>query len=123
MNKQLKFYISGKITGLADYKEQFAEAEALLTGLGHAVMNPAVLPDGFDYEDYMNICFPMIDPCDGIYMLHNFKDSSGAKRELEYALPRGKFVIYENDRAERNGFDIHNKIVVALNDRYAKIVK
>ena len=87
-----KIYIAGKITDNPDYKTHFARAEKRLTE-NHTVMNPAVLPLGFDYEDYMKICFAMIDVCDAVYMLDNWQDSPGAIREYEYA--KGKEIIFE----------------------------
>ena len=57
-------------------------------------MNPAVLPAGFDYEDYTKICFAMIDVCDAVYMLDNWQDSPGAMREHEYARHTGKAIMY-----------------------------
>jgi len=88
----VKIYIAGKITDNPDYKTHFARAEKRLAE-NHTVMNPAVLPLGFDYEDYMRICFAMIDVCDAVYMLDNWRDSPGAIREYEYA--KGKEIIFE----------------------------
>ncbi len=91
----MKIYIAGKITGLTDYKEVFAEAEAQMIAQGHSVMNPAGLNAGFGYEDYMKICFSMIDVCDGIFMINNWSDSDGAKRELKYAIEQCKNVYLD----------------------------
>lgn len=91
----MKIYVAGKITGLNNYKELFEKAELHLKDKGHNVMNPAILPDGFDYEDYMKICFSMIDVCDAIYFLKNWQDSTGAKREYEYATQQRKYFILE----------------------------
>ena len=88
-----KVYIAGKITGLKDYQNKFWVAKMILERQGHLVMNPAVLPAGFDYEDYMKICFAMIDVCDAVYMLSNWRDSPGAIREYEYA--KGKKIMFE----------------------------
>ncbi len=50
----MKVYLSGMITGDSNYRQKFkAMAEELLS-YGYVVFNPAVLPDGFDYEDYMD---------------------------------------------------------------------
>ena len=91
----MKIYIAGKITGNPDFEEQFKEAAEMLKAEGHLVMNPAALPLGFDYEDYMCICFAMIDVCDAVYFLRNWKDSPGAKKEREYAQGLGKECFYE----------------------------
>lgn len=90
-----KVYIAGKITGLENYKALFNKAEGMLWARDHVVMNPAVLPDGFEWKDYMPICFAMINACDMVYMLDNWEDSKGAKLEKHYAEAMGKVVVYD----------------------------
>ncbi len=91
----MKIYIAGKITGEQDYRKKFAEAEKLLVSQGNKVMNPAVLPEGFEYDDYMKICFAMIDVCEAVFMLLDWKDSTGAKEELGIAIEKKKAIIFE----------------------------
>lgn len=91
----MKIYIAGKINGLENYKEKFKEAENKLISEGHVCMNPSILPEGFPYEAYMPICTAMINQCEAVYMLDNWKDSRGAKVELEYAKVTGKKVLYQ----------------------------
>ena len=93
-------YIAGKITDLPNYKENFQRAEDKLLGLGHICLNPSNLPEGLPYEAYMPICFAMIDACDTIYMLDNWKDSKGAIRELAYAQSKGKKIMYETENCD-----------------------
>lgn len=93
----MKIYIAGKITGLDNYKELFNKAEKELLAKGYKVMNPAVLPEGFTWSEYMGICFEMIDVCDEIYMLNNWEDSKGAKAENLYAIGSGKKISYQED--------------------------
>lgn len=90
-----KIYIAGKINGLDDYRKLFKEAEDNFIEDGYVVMNPAVLGEGFDYEVYLPICLLMLQACDTVYMLNNYKDSKGAKVELEYAKAQGKKIIYQ----------------------------
>jgi len=91
----VKIYIAGKITNYPDHKKHFLEAEQALTSLGHKVINPSVLPEGFEQQEYMHICYSMIDVCDGVYMLDNWRDSVGAGKEHEYAKVNKKAVIYQ----------------------------
>lgn len=99
-------YLSGKITGTDDYMERFAKAERFwLNKIANreidytSVMNPAKInanmPYDFTHEDYMFMCFPMIDRCDGIYMLDGWEDSKGSNMELTYAMNRRMEVYYE----------------------------
>ena len=91
----MKVYISGQITGNRFYKLQFRLAEIKLKLKGYEPINPARVIAVLDYEDYMHIDFAMIDVCDSVYMLRNWKKSKGAKRELEYAKKIYKRIIYE----------------------------
>jgi len=93
----MKIYISGEITNDPNYKEKFAKAEEYLKAKGHVIMNPAILPEGFEYEDYMTICFAMIDVCDAMYMLKDWEESPGAERELIHAEINWKKAYYEGE--------------------------
>ena len=86
----MKIYIAGKITGDPNYRQKFKDVADDLERGGHAVMNPAVLPDGFGYADYIAICVAMINACDMVYLLDDWVDSSGAKFEKHYAEVTGK---------------------------------
>ena len=92
----MKIYIAGKITGDPEYRKKFADAELRVRGHGeNVVLNPAVLPEGLDGEDYMRICLSMLDSADAIYMLRDWPHSEGATIELYYARYAGKKIMYE----------------------------
>jgi len=57
---------------------------------------PTVLPesDSITQEQYLHICFAMIDVCDAVFLLPDWIDSAGAKKEKEYAEKSGKKIIY-----------------------------
>lgn len=88
-----KIYIAGKITGDQGYKAKFGDAAGHLRRMGYSVMNPAALPDGFDYEDYMHVCTAMIDVCEGIVLLPDWNESNGAKFEYGHAAATGKKIL------------------------------
>jgi len=85
-----KAYIAGRITGDPEYRAKFAKAEGYLKSQGYAVMSPAIMPDGFDYDDYMQICRAMLMVCHAAFFLPDWLDSPGAKREFEWARDSGK---------------------------------
>ena len=93
-----KIYISGKVTGLPKgrVKKKFKDAEEWLRLEGFIPVNPTVMEDnpGLDYEDYMHVCLAMLDVCDAIYMLPDWGDSPGARRELKHAELEGKEIMW-----------------------------
>ena len=99
-------YISGKITGNPNYYKDFDNAEKYLNKLISknkipytSVINPAkvnsTLPADFAWEDYMEVCYKLLELCDSIYMLHGWEESKGANRELVWAKNLGLEVKYE----------------------------
>ncbi|MCH5149269.1 MAG: DUF4406 domain-containing protein [Spirochaetales bacterium] len=93
----MKVYIAGKITGLErdSVVRKFESARNKLVGMGHDVFIPTVLPvyDNVSYTDYMRVCFAMIDICDAIYLLDDWKDSKGACKEYKYAQRKKKLCL------------------------------
>lgn len=90
----MKVYIAGKITGNPNYKAEFAEAEKKLKEKGYIVLNPAVLPEGFEDTEYHHINRAMIDVCDAVYFLPSWIDSKGAHMEMGYTIGKGKIIMY-----------------------------
>lgn len=85
-----KVYIAGKITGKPNFERDFNLAEHYLRDIGKTPVNPICLPRGLEYEEYMHICFAMLDVSDEIVVISDWRESKGAVRELEYALIRAK---------------------------------
>jgi len=93
----MKAYISSKITGDPNYREKFAKAKKYLEGKGYVVLNPAELPEGLEYEDYMHIAFAYIDVSDIVFMFEDWRYSNGALRERFYAQTTKTKIEYEED--------------------------
>ncbi|MCZ2129289.1 MAG: DUF4406 domain-containing protein [Bacteroidia bacterium] len=94
MNKQnkIRLYLAGKVTGLpeAEVEKKFTDAETIYTELGFHVINPVKLikDDGLHigtWESIMKICLIMMLACDGVVLLHDWKDSKGAILERDIA--------------------------------------
>lgn len=91
----MKVYISGKITGDADYKKKFANAEEMARAVGLEVFNPANVPDeGKPWEWYMKQDIKELMDCDAILLLKGWEESRGARLEA-YIASQLKIKIYE----------------------------
>lgn len=85
MFKGSTVYLSGKINGDPDFKVKFAEAKKYLIDQGaKLVINPAELPDGWEYQHYMAACMALIPMADTLAQLPCWVDSPGAKAEAAY---------------------------------------
>ncbi|HDN7458586.1 TPA: DUF4406 domain-containing protein [Salmonella enterica subsp. enterica serovar Eastbourne] len=79
-------YIAGPMTGLENFnRKKFTETATLLWAEGHAVLNPALLPDGLTYGQYIRIGKAMLECADTIYLLEGWQDSPGATAEYDLA--------------------------------------
>jgi hypothetical protein len=63
-------------------------------------MNPSILPEGFEYEQYIHICEAMIDCCDAVALLPDWIESMGAMYENDYAENNGKKVFRLTEQGE-----------------------
>jgi len=92
-NRKIHLYISGKITGDAEYKIKFREAEIMLSGAergipntkDYLVSNPANITET-DWKAAMKQAVSMMLCCDGVALLPDWKKSKGAKIERKLAL-------------------------------------
>jgi hypothetical protein len=81
----MRWYIAGKITGNAAYREQFAAAAAKLCAEGFDVVNPAENPEHPDWLGYMRTSLTQLIACDAVAFLPNWAESRGATLEHHVA--------------------------------------
>lgn len=95
----MKIFISGPMTDIAEFnRPMFNQVADELTTEGHTVLNPAVLPDGLQHEEYMVICMAMLSIADEVVMLPGWLKSKGAVMEYDKALETHKRVtVYGTD--------------------------
>ena len=99
----MKIYLAGKITGNPNFKDDFKKAELALKLQGHIVLSPAdtiARIQRLEHHEYLHICYAMIDVADAVAFLPNWKDSKGAREEREYAMKKGKEIMYLEDLSE-----------------------
>lgn len=105
MNK--KFYISGGITGVKNYKKHFAKAEKLLIKKGYEVVNPVKIGEKIDfpknlsvkhqYAEFMKADIKALLECSHIYLLKEWHKSNGSMVECSVAVACGLRVVYHGE--------------------------
>ena len=90
-------YLSGPMSGLAKLnRDNFYRVEKHLKKIYKCnVWNPAKLPEGLTYEDYMRQDIAALVNADIIVMLVGWRQSRGAKVELQVATVCGLRIIQE----------------------------
>ena len=85
-----RIYISGKITGEADYHIKFLCAENKLFNEGYCPVNPAsFVARGTCWEKAMRTVLRAMLECDGVALLPDWRKSKGARIEKRLALEIG----------------------------------
>lgn len=83
-------YISGPMTGLPERNyPAFNQAELMLVAQGHEVLNPASLPDGLTYEEYMELDLEMVRRSQMVVTLPGWENSKGSNTEVDLARSLG----------------------------------
>lgn len=90
-------YLAGPMTGYPGYNyPAFTAAAAYLRSLGWTVISPHEngLPFGLDYETYMTKDWELFADAGAIALLPGWPYSTGARRELSWAVERGLPVYF-----------------------------
>lgn len=91
----MRLYLSGAITSDPNYREKFARMQAKLEAEGHQVISPLILPEGLEQNEYLHVDYALIDICEGVYFMKDWKLSQGANKEWHHAIRENKKVLYE----------------------------
>lgn len=86
-------YISGAISTDPHYRKKFANAETILRACGYDVLNPTMIPPLLTYDQHMRIDLILVEACDVIVLLPDWRYSDGANVELDRAKQLGKEII------------------------------
>lgn len=98
LDKIRTVYLSGPITNDPNYFEKFREAEEDFLNKGFDVFNPTNIPKSLDYEDQMDICLKVLEKCDAVFMMAEWRESNGARREYQLAKELGKMVFFKEHK-------------------------
>ena len=106
----MRIYLSGPITGMTNYRRNFAEAQHILEELGHDdIVNPAELckvmnTDRMTYSEIMVICKDLLRSCDVLLSLPGHNKSYGCGIEEGIAEERDMIIMeFEDFVNGRNG--------------------
>lgn len=93
----MKVYISGPMTGKPDLNfPEFMATEDKLQEQGWIVINPARMPQGLSYAEYMKLDLFLLGMCEAIYLLEGWQHSKGARAELSFAISLGLTILGDN---------------------------
>lgn len=110
-----KIYIAGKVTGDPGYKDKFKDAEAQVRDFcffdkhgvreamadwsGFQPVSPAkFIPEGMGWRWAMALCIIRLIGCSYVYMLQDWQDSRGARKEHRWARFLRKTIIYQGQQ-------------------------
>jgi hypothetical protein len=103
MTKMPLIYVAGAYTNNPEVNMQKAEQASIqLIRNGFAVFTPHKnfydyqKYEDVDYETYLQIDFEIISRCNAVYVLDNWNESPGTKREIEYCDSIGIPVLYQS---------------------------
>lgn len=95
-----KCYISGKISGLPEeiYRQLFDQAKKEVIELGMIPVSPVELSHDHpgQWQDFMREDIIAMMDCHCIYVLRNWRESTGAKVEVELANTLGFTIIHQS---------------------------
>lgn len=102
----MKIYISGKITGVTNYRWAFDKAAEEIRAKGHEAINPCDLdkildPKTTSWDRFLMADIGLLRACDAICLLEGWESSEGAKIERDEAETLG-LTIYHGTKTIKN---------------------
>jgi hypothetical protein len=80
-------FIAGPMSGHQDYNRAEFDAEAsVLSDQGFTVLNPAILPDGLEHQQYLAITLAMLEQADSVFLLDGWEKAGAQCRNFSGAV-------------------------------------
>lgn len=90
-------FIAGPMTGYQDYNRAEFDAEAsVLSDRGFTVLNPAILPDGLEHQQYLAITLAMLEQADSVFLLDGWEKSRGAMQGFQRGRELGLVFMFQS---------------------------
>ena len=99
----MRLYLSGPISGVKNFRENFKKAEQALRADGITdIINPAELssvlsPIDTSWEEYMRIDLELLQMSDVLILLPGWQQSLGCQREYGFAQASDKIIMEFGD--------------------------
>ena len=98
-NKKMKWYISGKISGLPtdQVTAKFQQAEQQIRAFGYEPVNPINngLGSEASWNEHLVADIALLLECDAIYLLKDWGDSRGSRIEANIAEECGLQIVHQ----------------------------
>ncbi|HCA1227208.1 MULTISPECIES: DUF4406 domain-containing protein [Enterobacteriaceae] len=105
-------FIAGPMTGYHDFNRVEFNAEGrLLEDRGFTILNPAILPDGLEHQQYLAITLSMLEQADAVFLLDGWEKSEGALQEFQRARELGLIFMFQSWETAHLAI-IHNRYPV-----------
>jgi|BioPla2DNA2_1021312.scaffolds.fasta_scaffold05473_16 hypothetical protein len=90
----MRYYISGPMTGVKDFNRPlFNRVTKHYRERGCSVFNPAEMPDGLCYDEYLQMGLNELRTADIVVQLPGWESSKGAQAEYRLAILLGKKIM------------------------------
>lgn len=113
-------YIIGQIKGLPidEAKANFELIENKLRDLGYHPVNPMKIgiPDHWEYDQSRPHNLKALEPCEGVYIQRNWRNSEGSKDEIAFSMRTGKELYYAEAKGMEHLEEIARELHLRITD-------
>lgn len=90
--------MNGTISVSPDEYDHYQRAALRLRADGQTIVSPMVLPDGLSNDDYVHLCYSLIDVSEAVLFLDGWEQSDNVRWIYRCACHTGKKILYEKEK-------------------------